>query len=72
MRCASFFISTMPHYHYTMRLEGEQSVTYHLTHAINVLERLLSHVDIKTELTSYLALKTMNGVQTIGKPIVVP
>ena len=57
------------------RQAGQHPVAYHITDTTNKgkvpMKRLLSHVNTKTELTSYLSLKMMNSAQAIGKRIVV-
>ena len=57
------------------RQGGEQPVAYHITDTKNIakvpMKKLLSRVNTKMEVMSYLALKMMNSAQTIKKRIVV-
>lgn len=50
-------------------------MAYHITDTTNIakvpMRRLLSHINTKMEITSYLSLKMMSSTQTIGKRIVV-
>ncbi|KAK3742603.1 hypothetical protein QZH41_006382 [Actinostola sp. cb2023] len=56
------------------RQGGQQPIAYHITETTNIakvpMKKLLAHVNTKMELTTYLAKKTLEIIEAMGKHVV--